>query len=243
MATLKPLVRPLLRPPNPTSLHVFQRRTFLPNPFATNTSHSSEPQVLTASRTLLYPSAPVYSIIADVPSYSSFLPYCQRSSITKWSAPDATYQRRWPSEGILTSGFGGINESFASRVYCVPGRVVESIGGDAETSLSPQDIQHHLSAPDHTSKTDREPGSTGLLTHLRSTWTVQEEGNARTRVSLRVEFAFTNPFYAALSGNVAPKVAGYMVQAFEKRVSEILQREPEMMKASLGEMEGSRLKR
>ena len=222
-----------------------QRRTFLPNPFEALNSAlpnaDSPPQLLTAVRTLPYPSAPVYSIIADVPNYQHFLPYCQSSTITKWSAPDTTYGRRWPSEGLLTSGFGGINESFVSRVYCIPGRYVESVGGNAETSLKTEDIQHHLE--DGAQTVDRSQGSNGLLTHLRSKWTVEAIQDAQTQVSLAVEFAFANPMYAALSGGVAPKVADFMIKAFERRVQELLENNPDMIKASLADLDGSRLKR
>jgi coenzyme Q-binding protein COQ10 len=58
-----------------------------------------------------------------------------------------------------------------------------------------------------------------------------------------LEFAFTNPFYAALSGGVAPKVADVMIKAFEQRVVALLKEKPEMIKASLAELDGSRLKR
>jgi coenzyme Q-binding protein COQ10 len=233
MATPK-LLRPLLHPLHP-SLQV-QRRTFLPNPFA-----SADPQTLTAHRTLSYPSAPIYSIIADVPSYASFLPYCQSSDITHWSAPDAVYSRRWPSEGRLTSGFGGITESFRSRVYCVPGRIVESVGGDTETALRRDEIRHHLEGDAVGGA--QGAGDNGLLSHLRSTWTVEEVGTDRTEVGLAIEFAFANPFYAALSGGVAPKVAEAMIKAFEQRVIGVLKENPEMVRASLQDMDGSRLKK
>jgi coenzyme Q-binding protein COQ10 len=189
---------------------------------------------------LQYPSAPIYSIIADVPSYASFLPYCQHSDITHWSAPDKTYGRRWPSEGKITSGFGGITESLISRVYCVPGKYVESVGGDTETSLSQEEISHHLESSGSGS---RAGGDNGLLKHLRSKWTIEELGKDKTGVSLALEFAFTNPFYAALSGGVAPKVAEVMIKAFEQRVVALLKENPDMVRASLEELDGSRLKR
>lgn len=255
MATLKPTTpspRLLLRaihPLQPQPHH--QRRTFLPNPFsALPTAPPSPPQRLSATRTLPYPPAPIYSIIADVPNYSSFLPYCTHSSVTKWSLPDARYGRRWPSEGLITSGFGGISESFVSRIYCVPGRCVESVGGDAETTLGGEEVRHHVEgeedgAAGQRRRRRREQG--GLLTHLRSRWEVQgvQEGGreARTRVSLTVEFSFANPMYAALSGGVAPKVAEYMVKAFEQRVHELLERDPGMITADLADLDGSALKR
>jgi coenzyme Q-binding protein COQ10 len=242
MATPKS-VRPLVQ----TFSRLFpahaQRRTFLPNPFAAASGASEPPQVLTARRTLPYPSAPIYSIIADVPSYASFLPYCQRSDITHWSAPDKDYGRRWPSEGILTSGFGQITESFKSRVYCVPGKIVESVGGDTETNLSASSILHYFDGPDASASSRQSAGDNGLLKHLRSTWTIEELGKDRTEVRLAIEYAFANPLYAALSGGVAPKVAEAMIRAFETRVVALLKENPEMATASLADMDGSRLKR
>ena len=241
MATLKPLLRPTLRAP----LVPKSTRTFLPNPFASggpfSSGSSTEIQTLRASRTLPYPSAPIYSIIADVPSYASFLPYCTRSTITHWSAPDSVTGRRWPSIGILTSGFGNLTESFTSRVYCVPGKVVESVGGDTATRLPKEQIQHHLDGESEAAI--KKEGSEGLLTHLRNTWTVEEVGESQTRIELALEFRFANPFYAALSGNVAPKVAEAMVKAFEERVKGLLEDNPDMINAKLEDLDGSRLKR
>ncbi|KAH7560257.1 dehydrase and lipid transport-domain-containing protein [Bipolaris maydis] len=246
--------RPLLLQPSSHHNHhhllLPQRRTFLPNPFSALTSPSSSPsppQILTATRTLPYPPAPVYSIIADVPAYSTFLPYCAHSTVSKWSRPDKRYARRWPSEGVITTGFGAITESFASRIYCVPGKWVESVGGEAETELEREEIEHHFEEAEvrgsGQERTRGRQGENGLLTYLRSKWEVEAVREAQTRVSLVVEFSFANPMYAALSGGVAPKVADYMVKAFETRVQEVLQRNPEMVKASLADMDGSAMRR
>jgi coenzyme Q-binding protein COQ10 len=143
----------------------------------------------------------------------------------------------------LTSGFGGITESFISRVYCVPGKYVESVGGDTETSLSRDEIAHHLEGSGSDGFGRKSGGDNGLLSHLRSKWTIEELGKDKTGVSLALEFAFANPFYAALSGGVAPKVAEVMIKAFEQRVINLLRENPEMVRASLGELDGSRLKR
>ena len=250
MASPKTLFRPLLRSPSTPiyrrlNHHQLQQqhRTFLLDSLTSSSSaHKHAPQLLTANRTLPYPSAPIYSIIADVPSYSSFLPYCQRSDITKWSAPDTRYKRIWPSEGILTSGFGSVTESFVSKVYCIPGKVVESVCGDAETSLRREDIGHHLFPSSSEDKSPRTTNTGLLLSHLRSKWTIEPVSKDTTHVSLSVEFAFTNPFYAALSGGAAPKVAEYMIKAFEQRVKEVMEGNPEMVGASLAEMDGSRMR-
>lgn len=123
----------------------------------------------------------------------------------------------------------------------MPGRIVESVGGDTVTKLPESDIKHHLEAGDANEYTST--GDNGLLKHLRSTWTVADAGHQRTDVKLEIEYAFANPFYAALSGGVAPKVAEAMIRAFEKRVREVLAENPDMVGASLGDLDGSRLRR
>lgn len=116
------------------------------------------------------------------------------------------------------------------------------MGGEAETSLEAEEIAHHFDEGE-TQGQRRSPGENGLLTYLRSKWEVEAVREAQTRVSLVVEFSFANPMYAALSGGVAPKVAEYMVKAFERRVQEVLERNPDMAKASLADLDGSAMKR
>ncbi|KAF2015878.1 hypothetical protein BU24DRAFT_492069 [Aaosphaeria arxii CBS 175.79] len=248
---LRPFLHRLTSTPQPQPHN--QTRTFFPNPFAALSSSTTPPtpQILTATRTLPYAPGPIYAIISDVASYSSFLPYCQSSTVTKWSAPDATYNRRWPSEGKLVVGYGNLTESFTSRVYCIPGKIVESVGGGTETSLDERDIGHHLQERVEGGRSD----ANGLLTHLRSRWSVVgedaarlsppplggENGNAgRTRVTLELEFAFANPMYAALSGGVASTVAEIMVKAFEGRVEEVMRRDPGLARARLGDIVGEK---
>ncbi|KAF2683480.1 hypothetical protein K458DRAFT_305496 [Lentithecium fluviatile CBS 122367] len=242
MATARTL-RPLLRgQAHPRPLHLTQRRTFLPNPFQSAfnpLNASSQPQTLSASRTLPYPSQPIYSIVSDVASYSSFLPYCHSSAVTRWSSPDSQYQRKWPSEAELVVGFSNFTETFTSRVFCVPGRIVESIGGSTETDLQRQEIAHHLEDGDKGAK----GAANGLMTHLRSRWTIAALGKDKTEVTLALEFAFANPLYTALSAGAAPKVAEIMIKAFEERVGSLMAKNPEIARASLNELDGSTIKR
>ncbi|KAL1595818.1 Coenzyme Q-binding protein coq10, mitochondrial [Paraconiothyrium brasiliense] len=238
-------LRSFLHRPNHRLANLPQRRTFFPNPFQSSLNPlngSAQPQTLTAQRVLPYPAAPIYSIVSDVQSYSSFLPYCQSSAVTRWSSPDSTYARKWPSEASLVIGWGNLTESFSSRVFCVPGRLVESIGGDTETDLKAQDITHHLEGVQDGDKGAR-GAANGLMTHLRSRWTIEALEKDTTKVTLALEFAFSNPMYMALSAGAAPKVADIMVKAFEERVKKLLDGNPEMARAELGELEGSRLRK
>ncbi|KAE9979468.1 hypothetical protein BLS_009775 [Venturia inaequalis] len=186
-------------------------------------------QTLNASRTLPYPSSAIYSIIADVERYSAFLPYCKSSKVTKWSQPDSN-GKNWPSEAELVVGWKGLEETFRSRIYCVPGSIVEAVGGRGVTTLKKDLIQHH--------QDDSQPSSAvenGILTHLLTRWTVRDfpykpppEESAghppkeHTQVSLTIEYQFSNLMYSAMSGAVADKVAGTMIEAFEGRVKAVL---------------------
>jgi len=231
--TARPFANTLLKPHNALhrtapsltlSQQYQQRRTFFPNPFA------SEKQTLTASRTLPYPASAIYATISDVASYSSFIPYCQSSVVTKTSNPAAANNTSYPEEAKLTIGFNNeVSEEFWSRVYCSPDRVVEAVSGLTDTSLTPEEIAHHNPRPAAQSDPTR---NQSVLTHLATKWTLRsypykpgEEtgGSAKhmTDVNLVIEYQFANPVYAALSAAAAPKVAEKMIEAFENRVKAV----------------------
>lgn len=220
-----------------------QRRTFLPNPFA------SAPQTLVATRTLQYPAKTIYAIIVDVASYTTFLPYCQSSTVTKTSSPAATDGKSYPEEAELVVGFSGldVNETFTSRIYCVPHTIVEAVAGSAETTLRADEIAHHTPRPKAIDEDRSRQGA--VLTHLLTRWTLrpfpykpppvsathpgtthknQDEtselpAQEKTEVNLTIEYQFANPVYAALSSAAAPRVAEKMIEAFEKRVKSVVE--------------------
>ncbi|KXJ93152.1 cyclase/dehydrase, partial [Microdochium bolleyi] len=240
------------------------RRTFFSSP---------PPQTLTAERTLPYPASRVYDLIADVDSYTQFLPYCKVARVTAWtdprpytpststststssaaSAPTETPPppvdssnttasdaldplstqtvRRWPTRADLTAGWGGFEETYTSRLFCIPGRYVEAISGDARTEIPTSLLREHglsdpgpLPDPAHNS-------NSGVFRSLVTRWTVTPD-DARTRrdmyqhewttVRLDIRFAFANPLYAAVSSAVADKVAPVMIDAFDARARDIL---------------------
>ena len=178
-------------------------RTFLTLPNTSTTQH------LTALRTLPYAPSPLYDLIADVDSYSSFVPYCSRSRVTAWSNADpAHHDRSWPTLADLHVGWGGFEEVFTSRLRCVPGESVEAIsGGDGEGDAS------------------------AVFKSLVTRWALRpldaaagSEAKPRTEVHLSIKYQFANPLYAAVSSAVSDKVAGLMIEAFEKRAREKLGR-------------------
>lgn len=215
------LVQPHINRPPP-------RRHFLTD--SPLSSLAPSPIRLAASRTLSHPPSAIYSIVADVPSYSTFLPYCVSSSVTAWSQPDARTGKRWPAAATLAVGFKGFEERLASKVYCVPERIVESLAGSASTELDPANIAHYKGVePVEEGLGGRgggsEMGGEGLMKYLVSRWTLEPIDEAtKTNVRLNIEFEFSSPIYAQLSRAAAPAVAEVLVKAFEERVEEVLGR-------------------
>ena len=202
-------------------------------------------QTLTASRILPYHASDLYALIADISSYSSFVPYCTSSTVTSQSSPDSTYSKRWPRAADLRVGWESFNEVFRSRVYCQPHRILEAVAGDAESSIPREQLPHYYendSSSADPCPSSSEDATSKLFSSLLTRWTLREfpfksppsdgkrihdagheEASApRTEVDLVIEVRFANPMYAALSQAAAPKVAGMMIGAFEKRVREVL---------------------
>lgn len=125
-------------------------------------------------------------------------------------------------------GWGGVRERFASRIYCVPGRIVEAIAGSATTSLSGDEIKHHRHDINGSPEAPNGPDGVGeemsseILSHLSTRWNVEPVNGSeeQTKVSLDIEVQFVNPVYAAMSSVAAEKVAEKMIEAFEKKIEE-----------------------
>lgn len=239
--TLGPLAKPLLQPRTiavPSLSTSSQRRSFISNPF-------SGPQTLVASRTLQYPAKVIYDIISDVSSYSTFIPYCQSSTVTKRSEP-APNGKSYPEEAKLIVGYNDYSEAFVSRVYCVPESVVEAVSGLAKTSLKSNEIAHHNPRP----AAEQDPSrKETVMTHLLTRWTLRSfpykppptsathpstthmnhketspiPGQEKTEIDLSIEYQFANPVYGMLGATAAPKVAEKMIEAFEKRVKAVVE--------------------
>ena len=161
----------------------------------------ASPQTLTAARAMPHPPTALYEIIADVDSYASFVPYCSSSTVTHWSAPDAS-ARRWPTLATLRVGWGGFEESFTSRVKCVPASLVEARSGEAAGF-----------------------DGSSVLKSLVTRWSFAPslvEGREGAEVGLQISFEFANPVYAAVSAAVSETVAKTMISAFEAHARKVL---------------------
>ncbi|KAL8920849.1 MAG: hypothetical protein Q9208_006021 [Pyrenodesmia sp. 3 TL-2023] len=249
--TLPRLSHTLSKPPSSLPRHP-RSITLTPPPTTTTTTPrrqhlSSSPftplQTLTASRILPYPSSALYALITDIPSYPSFLPYCTSARITSTSSPDPTHHKHWPRTADLHVGWSGYTESFRSRIYCLPHHTLEACAGSAEPSIPKSDLPHYQPDDDDAgSPPTGDVQDSPLFTSLLTRWTLHEfpfkplppnarpqDGDAeanpahpRTEITLFIEAQFASAVYSALSQAAAPKVAGMMIEAFEKRAQEVL---------------------
>ncbi|KAL8677071.1 MAG: hypothetical protein Q9186_006473 [Xanthomendoza sp. 1 TL-2023] len=233
------LSKPPIFPRHPRSTHLTNPPTTPHRPF---TSTLTPLQTLTASRILPYPASALYNLIADIPSYPSFLPYCKSSHITSTSTPDPTHQQKWPHTATLHVGWGPYDETFKSRIYCLPHHTLEACAGSASPTIPSSDLPHYDNLS-NTAKDVQDTENHELFTSLLTRWKLSEfpfkplppadkspqEGDAeanpshpRTEVTLVIEAKFASAVYSALSQAAAPKVAGMMIEAFEKRARNVL---------------------
>ncbi|KAF3399277.1 Coenzyme Q-binding protein coq10 [Talaromyces pinophilus] len=196
----------------PKHLHpIRHQRSFIniPNIFNNNNNNNTPQTIRTlrASRTLPFPPSPLYEIIASVESYSEFLPFLGASTVTARDK-DTGY----PSQAFLTVGYGPFTETFTSRVTCdrdnwvVEARSGGGVGEDGKPI----------------------PGADeGLFSHLSTKWELvplSSKGaagaGAETEVRLEIRFRFQNAMHTAMMSAVEDKVAGVMIEAFERRIKE-----------------------
>jgi coenzyme Q-binding protein COQ10 len=195
---------------------------------------TQEPRTIHASKTLSYPSELLYKIISDIDSYSTFLPFCTSSRVHAWtkprrqSDPSEHLPCRYPALATLTVGWGPFAaESYTSRVYCVPGSIVEAVSGGAEPSTDRDTLRavgYDLEEHDRAGR-----GQAGdLFKSLVTRWHVKPAaqgvgGNdsVTTDVSLSIRYMFANPLHQVAVGGVADDVADKMIRAFEARAQKL----------------------
>ncbi|KAL4804862.1 hypothetical protein BDV18DRAFT_142692 [Aspergillus unguis] len=231
----KPTASPLTSPT--------QKRTFLssfiPSPPQSNTTNSGgnngnnnnngNGRILTATRTLAYPPKPLFNVISSVESYSDFLPFLTASTVTARD-PETGY----PSQGVLTVGYGPLSETFTSKVICDDKAwVVEARSG--EKYVDPSSGSGGGSGGGGLGALASLAGfpgkDEGIFEYLSTKWELLPEAGsegggaeARTTVKLEIRFEFKSPLYASMFSAVEGQMAGIMIEAFEKRVREVHKR-------------------
>ncbi|KAJ3788441.1 dehydrase and lipid transport-domain-containing protein [Lentinula aff. detonsa] len=170
------------------------KRTFFSLPSFDNT-----PQAFRESKVFPYKKEELFDVVSNVSSYPQFVPFCTGSRILNNTSPRKGMEP-YTLDVELTVGFLSFNESYISKVTCVPYSSVKAIASS----------------------------STPLFKTLSTVWQFEphSEGNGgetNTLVTLDLSFAFASPIHAAVSSAFFGQVSKQMVQAFEDRCSSVYQ--------------------
>ncbi|KAJ3830560.1 dehydrase and lipid transport-domain-containing protein [Lentinula raphanica] len=159
-------------------------------------SFDSTPQTFRESKVFPYKKEELFDIVSNVTSYPQFVPFCTGSRILNSSPREE--MRPYMMDAELTVGFLSFNESYISRVTCVPYSSVKAVASS----------------------------STPLFKTLSTVWQFEprpegKDGEHTTLVTLDLSFAFASPVHAAVSSAFFGQVSKQMVQAFENRCSSV----------------------
>ncbi|CAG8898047.1 unnamed protein product [Penicillium egyptiacum] len=185
-----------------------------------NNNNNSPHGVLTATRNLPYNPALLYKVISSVEAYSQFLPFLAASTVT---ARDL--ETRYPTQAFLTVGYGALSETFTSRVICDVEKLTLEAKSGAKCRKEGQDRQAGKSSSSRLSGFF--PGANeGLFEYLTARWELVPvspgaQGGPLTKVNLEVRFEFRSQMHATLISAVEGQMAGFMIEASEKRIQEV----------------------
>jgi coenzyme Q-binding protein COQ10 len=194
--------------------------SFLPK--TSNNGNNSPHRVLTATRNLPYNPALLYEVIASVESYSQFLPFLNASTVT---ARDS--ETGYPTQAFLTVGYGPLSETFTSQVICDVEKLTVEAKSGAEYAGEVQGGRDRKSAPSSGLSGFFPGANEGLFEYLTTRWELVPlapagaQGKPLTKVNLEVRFEFRSEMHATLMSAVEGKMAGVMIEAFEKRIREV----------------------
>ncbi|SPC62079.1 uncharacterized protein UHOD_08233 [Ustilago sp. UG-2017b] len=151
--------------------------------------------VYETSKMLAHPSDTLFSVVADVDSYKQFLPYCQDSHVlgsADQNSPNAVL-------ADLTVGFGSFSETYTSKVTMVGGEKGK------EASVVAEAVQPNP-----------------VFSFLSTKWSFHPIKQANeTLVEFSLVYAFRNPVYSAMAGNLFEQMSQQMIDAFQTRANKL----------------------
>ncbi|CDS00159.1 uncharacterized protein SPSC_00176 [Sporisorium scitamineum] len=151
--------------------------------------------VYETSKVLAQPAQTLFEVVADVDAYKQFVPYCQDSRVLG-PAPSQPDQPPAVLAG-LTVGFGKFFETYTSKVT-----MHENSSGSS--SVVAEAVQPNP-----------------VFSYLSTKWTFHPMEAGKTRVEFSLVYAFRNPVYGAVAGNVFEQVSAQMIGAFEERANRL----------------------
>ncbi|KAH0839981.1 dehydrase and lipid transport-domain-containing protein [Lanmaoa asiatica] len=176
------------------------------NPFASEAQSYHERKIFPYRRNELY------KIIADVESYSNFMPYCTGSTIL---GSKVWRDGAMVMEAELAVDFLAFKESYVSTVTCKPLEYVKAVASSSSPLFKALSAVWRLQPVPSSSPQ--------LSTSLPQEISVRSFGSGAfpdqgpTLVTLDLAFAFANPMYATVSATFLGQVSKHIVKAFEQR--------------------------
>lgn len=150
---------------------------------------------------LSHPAQTLFEVVADVNSYKQFVPYCQDSRVL---GPARSQPGQAPPVVLadLTVGFGSFSETYTSQVTlfspCTKGSS-PGVGSVVAEAVQPNRV----------------------FSFLSTKWTFHPRQDDKTLVEFSLVYAFRNPVYAAVAGNVFEQMSAQMIDAFEQRANKL----------------------
>lgn len=155
---------------------------------------------------LPYSQKQLYDVVSDVASYPHFVPFCTESRILKSMTPESGSSGKLSMDAELTVGFLSFEESYVSKVTCVPSESVEATASSATPLFKALTTIWRFQPA---SPQSSHPSATPL--HLPG------EQFGPTLVTLDLVYAFASPIHAGVSATFFGQVSRLMVKAFEER--------------------------
>ncbi len=156
--------------------------------------------VYETSKVLAHPAGTLFQVVADVDAYKQFVPYCQDSRVLgpaqqPEGAPPAVL-------ADLTVGFGRFSETYTSKVSLHQGE-------KGSSSVVAEAVQPNP-----------------VFSFLSTKWTFRPIAGTngqgeKTMVDFSLVYAFRNPVYGAVAGNVFEQMSAQMIDAFEQRANKL----------------------
>lgn len=165
--------------------------------------------VYETSKVLAHPAQTLFQVVADVDSYKHFVPYCQDSRVLGPADQQQQQQQQGELQATsavladLTVGFGRFSETYTSKVSLVGPMQHEE--RRKSSSVVAEAVQPNP-----------------VFSHLTTQWTFRPIGaGKRTLVEFSLVYAFRNPVYGAVAGNVFEQMSAQMIDAFEQRANSL----------------------
>lgn len=143
-----------------------------------------------------YTTRQLFDMVADVPRYPEFLPWCRAARVLERGAAPGEADGSPQSGdgwflGELVISFKGLTESYISRVTLTPPE------GEGRAHVDVRMVS-------------------GPFTHLVNEWEFTPEAGG-TRIDFRLDFSFRSKLLERMMGGLFTKAQAKMAEAFKKR--------------------------